>query len=460
MTDWIPTISATDRPLYRSIVDALRLDIRDGRLNPGDRLPPQRSLADRLGIDFTTVSRAYSQARSEGLIEAHVGRGTFVAARKGPQQNTAPARPPLDLSMNQPPPIPDPDLIARLRSAMGRALSTADADLLTAYKPVGGSMADREIGRGWLKDLGLTAADDRILVAPGAQAALMATLSSITQAGDVVFADQLTYPGFKAAATQLGLTTIGITSDQSGVVPESLAEALCGNPGKIVYLCPTLNNPTTATLPEDRRQALADIAQLNNLTIIEDDAYGALVPAAPPPIASFAPSNTVYISGLAKCLSPSLRIAYIAAPTPTLRSRLGGALRACCGMTCPISTAIVKNWIETGLAAEALAAIRAETEARQILARRILPPALLTSSPGAFHAWLQLPETWNRGAFLMQLQTRHIGAVASDSFAIGPAPEAVRLGLGAPATLEDLQTGLQALADLLAQPPELASGVV
>jgi len=460
MTDWIPNVSATERPLYRAIVEALRADIRDGRLNPGDRLPPQRHLAERLGIDFTTVSRAYALARSQGMVEAHVGRGTFVAGHQGEMQTPAAARAPVDLSMNQPPPLPDPDLEARLRGAISTCLAAAGPDLLSAYKPVGGTAADRETATRWLKDLGLDVPDSRVLVAPGAQSALMASLSSIARAGDVVFADQLTYPGFRAAATQLGLTATGISSDHLGLIPESLAAAAAAHPAKAIYLCPTLNNPTTATLPEDRRRAVADIARRHDLIIIEDDAYGALLPGAPPPVAAFAPDNTIYITGLAKCLSPALRIAYMAAPTPTLRSRLGGALRACTGMTCPVSTTLARTWIGSGLAMEALAAIRAETRARQAIADRILPPSLLSTHPGAFHAWLRLPDAWTRGAFLMLLQTRHVGAVASDSFAIGPAPEAIRLGLGAPATRRDLETGLQAVADLLAQPPELASGIV
>lgn len=45
------------------------------------RLPPQRKLAEVLGIDFTTVSRAYAEAQARGHIQSHVGRGTFVKGR-------------------------------------------------------------------------------------------------------------------------------------------------------------------------------------------------------------------------------------------------------------------------------------------------------------------------------------------------------------------------------------------
>ena len=53
-------------------------DIGAGRLAAGDRLPPQRKLAKRLDLDFTTVARGYVEAQKRGLIESKVGQGTFV----------------------------------------------------------------------------------------------------------------------------------------------------------------------------------------------------------------------------------------------------------------------------------------------------------------------------------------------------------------------------------------------
>ncbi len=58
MTDWTPHIAGSGRPRYLAIAEAIAADIRSGALLPGDRLPPQRRLAERLGIDFTTVSTA------------------------------------------------------------------------------------------------------------------------------------------------------------------------------------------------------------------------------------------------------------------------------------------------------------------------------------------------------------------------------------------------------------------
>src|SRR5689334_24928088 len=99
---WTPRIAADSLPLYVAIADAIADDAESGRLAPGTRLPTHRALAASLGVDVTTVSRAYAEARRRGLIAGHVGRGTYVRG----------ARPPLvvsrslgliDLTVNLPP---------------------------------------------------------------------------------------------------------------------------------------------------------------------------------------------------------------------------------------------------------------------------------------------------------------------------------------------------------------------
>ena len=77
--DWSPTIDSAAGPVYEGIVEALERDIASGRLHRGQRLPTHRALARTLGVDLTTVTRAYNEARRRGLTEARVGQGTFVA---------------------------------------------------------------------------------------------------------------------------------------------------------------------------------------------------------------------------------------------------------------------------------------------------------------------------------------------------------------------------------------------
>src|SRR5260370_33604355 len=120
MTDWMPNLAASDKPRYLAIADAIAQDIRSGRLGASDRLPPQRKLAQRLDIDFTTVARGYVEARKRGLIESKVGQGTFVREKPRPRrsQQPLPAPRPVDLSMNLPPEPDDPELIERMQAGV------------------------------------------------------------------------------------------------------------------------------------------------------------------------------------------------------------------------------------------------------------------------------------------------------------------------------------------------------
>src|SRR5579883_1799497 len=108
---WTPDLPTDGSPLFRQVFAALERAIADGVLEVGTKLPPQRSLAERLGVSVGTVTRAYEEADRQGLTVGHVGRGTYVA---GAQSSHSPRRPGeiIDLSMNCPPMIAAERLLA------------------------------------------------------------------------------------------------------------------------------------------------------------------------------------------------------------------------------------------------------------------------------------------------------------------------------------------------------------
>ena len=69
---WQPEIKRGEGPVYLEIVNALKRDIKNGVLKPGDKLPPQRELADFLGLNLSTVTRAFKICEQRGLIFATV----------------------------------------------------------------------------------------------------------------------------------------------------------------------------------------------------------------------------------------------------------------------------------------------------------------------------------------------------------------------------------------------------
>src|SRR6201998_343116 len=83
-------------PLYIQLRDQLRSLVNAGDLRPGDRIPASRELALILGVHRTTVANAYAELESEGLIQGHVGRGTFISTNGNGLKITPPAPPTLN----------------------------------------------------------------------------------------------------------------------------------------------------------------------------------------------------------------------------------------------------------------------------------------------------------------------------------------------------------------------------
>lgn len=439
--DWLE--SARDRagPRYAAIVGSLEAAIRAGDLHPGDRLPPQRAAALHLGLDLTTVTRAYGEAQARGLIESTVGRGAFVRALPADDESGV-----VDLSMNLPPPPEGLSLAALLAETTTAILGKADASILMAYHPGFGTPGQRAAGARWLApSLGQIPAE-RVLVSPGAQAALAAICGLLFRPGDAVAADALTYPGFVAVARQMGLRLIACPGDADGLNAGAL-DALCGRePIKAVYLTPTLHNPTAVVMPETRRRALVKVAAARNLKIIEDDPYSRLLDAPPPALAALAADRTFHVATLAKCLSPGLRIAYVACPAAFVEP-LAQVLRTVALMPPPLMAAVATRWVQEGAAERLLAAVRTETRARRAIADEVLPQA--AGPAESLHVWLPLASTAAAERLRLSAQQRGLALVTADAFAVGDDhPAGARISLGGPSSRAVLRTALQSLAAL------------
>jgi DNA-binding transcriptional MocR family regulator len=403
---WAPKISKSNGPMYIAIADALAADILSGALAAGVQLPTQRALAETLGIDFTTVTRAYAEARRRGLVEGRVGQGTFVR-RQG--SRTAPSMPAglVDMSMNLPPRFDDAGLTARMWAGIVELESSRGIDLLLRYQEPGGAAPDKAAGALWLGNKFPGLAAERVLICPGTQGALLAVAGFLVTPGGVICCEALTYPGFRALAAHLGFRLAPVAMDDEGLIPEAFDEACRTEAPKALYCTPTFHNPTTATMSLERRKAIVAVARQHGVPIIEDDAYGFLPRHAPAPLASLAPELVYYIAGLAKCLSPALRTAYLVPPSTRLVPRMVGAIRAVASISSPLTVAIATRWIQDGTAAAVLAAIRSEAILRREIAQSILPPTSCAAKPESFHIWLSLPSSWTRAEFITRLRDRH-----------------------------------------------------
>lgn len=460
---WTPDLKRWGKPHYLAIAEALAEDIRTGRLTTGTRLPTQRALAEALDLNFTTVSRGYVEAHKRGLIEGRVGQGTFVVDPARPPRSTGAMAPrrvgPVDFTMNLPPEPDTPALQARMQASFAEL--SGNLPNLLRYQGFGGTEEDKEAALRWLKGRGVVTSRERLLICPGAHSALFSILGQVARAGDTICAERITYPGIRALAAHLRLRLVDLPMDRYGVDPDAFAAACTKVAPKAIYLNPLLQNPTTATLPTARREAIIAVARRYAVTIIEDDAYARICPSPPPSFAELAPEITYYVAGLAKCLGAGLRLAYLVAPSARSALPLGGALRAATVMASPISTALATRWIMDGTAEAIVQFVREESAARQRIATAMLPAGTYTADPHAFHLWITLPEGWTRSAFASQGRSAGLGVIGSDAFCVaGTPPEAVRLCLGGPSTRQQITHGLEVLAHALEGSPALASAYI
>lgn len=324
-----------------------------------------------------------------------------------------------------------------------------------------GAAADRIAAAAWLAQRIEGAAADRILVTGGAQCALFAICDLLLARGDRVLAGAMTYPGLKAVAAQKGLVLEPLAMDEQGIVPEAFEQACRETSPKALYLTPTIDNPTTATMPEDRRRKIAALAQKHRVAIIEDDPYAPLRPERSVAMAELARDLTWHIATLSKCATPALRVAYVVAPNARMALRLAGALRATPLMAAPLMPALATRWIADGTLDEIPKAIRAENAARQQLAASILRDVSFAADAHGHHLWLRLPGHWRAGDLAAHADRFGLSITPSSAFAVAtPSIEAVRISLGVARDRDALEDGLTQLASLLAQPSLAARAVV
>jgi len=438
-------------PLYARIVDAIAADIASGRLARGQQLPTHRALAKALGIDLTTVTRAYGEARKRGLIDAAVGRGSFVSETTA-RIATDPVAINVDLSMNIPPQPVEANL--DLRIAQGFAAIRAEAGLSAYlnYARTGGSEAEREAAATWLRPRLATVSADRLLICPGAQAILFNALSVLAAPGDVVLTEAVTFPGIKTAAAKLGIRLVGVAMDDEGVLPDALKAACRLHRPKAVYLIPTLQNPTTATLGPARRKAIAEIIRKSDTVLIEDDTYGPLEPSVSP-IANLIPERTWFVATLSKCIAPALRVAYLVAPDLAAERTMRTSLQATMQMSPSLMVALVTHWLRTGVAGEIIRAIRDEAAGRQQLAARFLKGLSFKARANGHHIWVPPPPLWQQDELVTHLLRHGLVVVGGDAFAVeGGTSRGIRVSLGAARNRADLAQALQVLAATLRSP--------
>lgn len=395
---WIGDPAHSALPLHARIQRAVRQLILEGTLGVGRPLPASRALARSLGVSRDTVEAAYSQLHAEGFIERRVGSGSFVSerAQRLPGRGT-PKREPTHKPMGR---------LSQRGSAMLREGGVRDFLVPRAFAP--GVPETRNfplqtwerLGRQVLKEYGnrallpsppqgmeplrraiadyanlergAHATPDRVLILTSSQQALTLCANVLLDAGDRIFIEDPAYHGARKAFNAAGLECVPVPLDADGMLVDQLKSAT--QPAKAVFLTPSHQFPTGATLALDRRLAVIEWAHSQQAWIIEDDYDSEFHYAGKPTacVQGLDPHDrTIYVGTFTKSLFPGLRIGYMILP-PQLVEPMTVARTLLDGHSAPIPQLTLARFIEGGHFGAHVRTMRAVyAKRRDILARLV-----------------------------------------------------------------------------------------
>lgn len=457
---WNPKIINTDDVLYMAIADAIERDIKNGTIKINEKMPPQRLLAERIGVNLTTISRAYKEAHRRGFLTAVVGRGTY--AIKPDKKSSS-----VTQIMNGED-IIELGLVGSIKvegygfSKLIKSFKSCEnLDYLLEYVPSQGDIKHRVIASKWIKRHGMNVDAESVVICSGAIHAINCSLMGLFDPGDRIAVEFLTFTGFKNSAKSSNMKLEPIDMDDEGMLPESLEIACKRLNIKGIYLMPRMQNPTSAVMSEKRKKDIADIILKYNLILIEDDTYGFSNFNNGFPLTHFAPGNGIFISSMSKAVFPGLRVSFAVVPERFIY-RFVQAVTNTVWMTSPISAEIACNLIETGDVYDIIEKKRAIISKRILIAKEILKEFSFKIAENGMFIWLQLPEEWTAVDFENIALMNKIRIIPSYKFYVGNQnpPNAIRISLGWVKNEEELLRGLKGVVGILKKCPNFRMAIM
>ncbi len=459
MTNWLPDLSGAG-PLYQRLADRIEADIDGGAMPAGTKLPPQRDLAYDIGATVGTVGRAYQLLRERGLVSGEVGRGTYVLARRddaqagvgnallrdeGTRAVEAPAGK-LRLDSTAAPDVGQgaavSDLLARIAADHPSEISSYARDFPQRWY---------EAGSRWLARNGFRPAPETIVPTLGTHAAVISAIAALTAPGDTIAFEHLTYSQIARSAGLIGRRVTLVASDAQGLDPDDFAHVCAQKHPKMIFLMPSMQNPTLATLPAERRRAIARIAREHNVMLIEDDLYGALAGDDTPLLAELAPERTIVAGGLSKSVAAGVRGGWLSCP-PAYRHRIRVAHKMMSGGLPFLTAELCCQLVLSGRADEIHAQSIAEIEARTAIVRRKLEGFEFRLEDRIPFVWLALPDPWLSGTFKNAALQNGVLLDDEDEFKAGRSEKVfhrIRFGISQPRRREDVEAGVGVIRRLL-----------
>lgn len=400
---WLVDPAHAGLPLHARVQRAIRQLILDGALDVGRPLPASRALAQSLGVSRDTVESAYGQLHAEGFIERRVGSGSYVSERiqrlpgRGRPRRTVVERGATtrlsqrgkamlegggvrDFFTPRPfaPGVPETRSfpLQTWERLQRQVLKEYGTQALLHSPPQGMEQLRHAIADYINLERGARATPERVLVLTSSQQALTLCAHVLLDAGERIFIEDPVYHGARKAFDAAGLECVPVPLDADGLRVERMLELAqpTEQAPRAVFLTPSHQFPTGATLALDRRLAVIEWARQQQGWIIEDDYDSEFHYAGKPTacVQGLDPyERTIYIGTFTKSLFPGLRIGYMVLPSQ-LVAPMTVARTLLDGHSAPIPQLTLARFIEGGHFGAHIRTMRAVyAERRDVLVRLV-----------------------------------------------------------------------------------------
>ena len=481
-------------PLYVQLRDQLRALVHSGELRAGDRIPASRELAVQLGVHRTTVANAYAELESEGLIQGHVGRGTFICANASARNFTPLPRPNGsngnggvrweslfaddrgdEVLSRLTPDVPSGSIafvnarpseeyfpIEEFRRCCNSVL-TSDGRKILQLGSSDGYAPLKKVILELLREEGIVARTEQLLVTDGCQQSLDLLCKAFLRPGDTVLMENPAYPGAIAIFASARVRCLGVPVETNpeklgyaGLDVNALESLLTQNRVKLLLVTPDFHNPTGTTLPVAERRRLLEAVARHQVPVVEDRIYARLRArgnAVPSLKALDRHGLVIQIDSFSKVAFPGLRVGWCVGPENVIE-RLRLVKQTTDLHTDQLAQATLAEFVRRGYLERHLAKMkkvyRIRLEAIEQALERYMPDETSwTHVDGGMTVWVTLPPGFDAGELLIHVRERGVLFIPGRYFYFqNPQLNTLRLGF---ASLDERQIarGVQTLGSLI-----------
>lgn len=295
-----------------------------------------------------------------------------------------------------------------------------------------------------------------VLPVTGSTQAMDLLVKALIDPGDVILVENPSFLGNMQCMRLYQARLVPVESDENGIIPEKLEEAMRLYHPKILYTIPTFQNPTGITLAADRRKPIAELAAKYGVVVAEDDPYRDLRYAgkALPSIKSFDKDGwVVFLGSFSKIISPGLRVGFMAGDSRILRKCTIGK-QSTDVHTANLTQAIVDQYLRRGLLPDHIRSICQSYQAQMnaMLDELATFPAgtVYTHPEGGLFIFVTLPEGIDARELLESAVARQVAYVpGTHFFSDGGHQNTLRLNFSN-STIPQIHQGMAVLRDVFA----------